>query len=70
MLIEFDENVSATVVKQSGDREYGARPLRRTIKNLVEIPYSVAILEGKFKKGDFIRGYAEGGRVVFEKKSV
>ena len=70
VLIEFDENVSATVVKQSGDREYGARPLRRTIKNLVEIPYSVAILEGKFKKGDFIRGYAEGGRVVFEKKSV
>ena len=69
VLIEFDENVSSTVVKQSGDREYGARPLRRTIKNLVEIPYSVAILEGKFKKGDFIRGYAEGGRVIFEKKS-
>ena len=70
VLIEFDDSVSSAVVAQSGNREYGARPLRRTIKNLVEIPYSIAILEGKFKKGDFIRGYAEDGRVIFEKKSV
>ena len=54
---------------KSNNREYGARPLRRAIKDLVEIPYSHAILEGRFKKGDFIRAFGESGKVIFEKKS-
>ncbi len=33
---------------------YGARPLKRTIRQLVENPLSKALLEGKFTNGDFI----------------
>ncbi len=35
---------------------YGARPLRRAIQRLLKNPLSLAILEGKFKRGDRIKG--------------
>ena len=39
---------------QGYDAEMGARPLRRTIQNLVEDPLSDGLLAGKFKDGDTI----------------
>ena len=34
---------------------YGARPLKRTIRQLIENPLSKMLLEGKFKDGDKIQ---------------
>ena len=69
VFIEFDDSVSDAVVSLEKAKEYGARPLRRAISALVETAYSEAILKGQFKKGDFVRGYAENGNIKFEKKS-
>jgi ATP-dependent Clp protease ATP-binding subunit ClpC len=69
VLIEFDENVSDAVIAEAKDTEYGARPLRRAITKLVEVPYSDALLRGDFASGDFIRATFDGARIVFKKKS-
>ncbi|MBX6753281.1 ATP-dependent Clp protease ATP-binding subunit [Thermorudis peleae] len=36
------------------DRQYGARPLRRIIQNLIEDPLAEALLQGRFKPGSTI----------------
>ena len=68
VLIEFDDDVANLIAKDSKTDEYGARPIRRAIINLVELPYSRALLDGSFKKGDFIRAFCRDGKVEFEKK--
>ena len=40
--------------------EYGARPLRRSIENLIEDPLSEDILSGKYKGSNVINVHAEG----------
>jgi len=40
--------------------EYGARPLRRSIENLIEDPLSEDILSGKYKGSNIINVHAEG----------
>lgn len=42
------------LAEQGYDAEMGARPLRRTIQNLVEDPLSDGLLSGTFKDGDTI----------------
>ena len=46
---------------------YGARPLRRVIRQLVEIPLSMKILEGEFCKGDKISIDFDGKDLHFSK---
>jgi ATP-dependent Clp protease ATP-binding subunit ClpA len=36
------------------DSSFGARPLRRTIQNMVENPLSEALLHGEFLPGDTV----------------
>ena len=36
------------------DREFGARPLRRSIQRLLEDPLSEELLQGKYKAGSTI----------------
>jgi ATP-dependent Clp protease ATP-binding subunit ClpC len=36
------------------DRQYGARPLRRIIQNLIEDPMAEALLEGRYKAGSTV----------------
>ena len=54
--ITIDTNVSKEVVNRvlsdNTDKSFGARPLRRTIQNLVEDKISEEILDGKIKKGE------------------
>ena len=50
------------------DPQYGARPLRRAIRRLVEDPLSDDLLRGTFSQGDEIILDARDGQVVFEKK--
>ncbi|MBQ8812968.1 MAG: ATP-dependent Clp protease ATP-binding subunit, partial [Lachnospiraceae bacterium] len=42
----------ALIIEKGYDRKYGARPLRRTIQNLVEDKLAEEILGGKIKAGD------------------
>ena len=49
--IEFEPDVKEMVAKEGIDKNFGARPLRRTIQNLVEDKLAEDILDGKLVKG-------------------
>jgi ATP-dependent Clp protease ATP-binding subunit ClpC len=53
------------LVKKGFDPEYGARPLRRAIEQLVENPLAEEVLQGRFKPGDEVLVDAEGEQMVF-----
>ena len=49
-IVEIDDGVVKTIIEQGFDSNFGARPLRRTIQNLVEDRISEEILAGNLKK--------------------
>ncbi len=61
--LQAEDEAVALLANRGEDREYGARPLRRAIANLVEDPAADLLLEGSLKKGDILRVTAEGGEV-------
>jgi ATP-dependent Clp protease ATP-binding subunit ClpC len=46
------------------DPVFGARPLRRTIQNLVEDQLSEALLRGEFQSGDTVEVDCDGEKIV------
>ena len=48
--LEIDDEVKEVNCKKGTDHNYGARPLRRTIQNLLEDKIAEAILDGKISK--------------------
>ena len=58
--------ISTRGLKKSFDKLYGARPLRRTITNLIENPLSKKILENEFSNGSLIRISCKDDEIVFE----
>ena len=63
MDIKMDKSVKELIAKEGMDKAYGARPLRRTIQNLVEDKIAEAILDGKIKTGDKVKVVAKEGKV-------
>ena len=53
--VEFDESVKKLIASKGIDKSFGARPLRRTIQNLVEDYLAEAILDGTLKKNKVTR---------------
>ena len=49
--VQFDKDVKALIESKGIDKNYGARPLRRTIQNLVEDKLAEEILDGNLKVG-------------------
>ena len=62
--IEFEPNVKELLAKQGIDKNYGARPLRRTIQNLVEDKLAESILDGKISKEKPVKVTAEEGKII------
>ncbi len=63
MDIKMDKSVKELIAKEGMDKAYGARPLRRTIQNLVEDKIAEAILDGKIKTGGKVKVVAKEGKV-------
>ena len=55
------------LARQGYDPQFGARPLKRTIQDLLLDPLAQRILSGDFKPGENIRANAQGDEIVFEK---
>jgi ATP-dependent Clp protease ATP-binding subunit ClpC len=53
--IELTEAAQRWLAHHGYDKDFGARPLRRTIQRYVESPLSVSLLKGDFEAGDHIR---------------
>ena len=52
--VELPQETKDFLVEKGFDQQFGARPLRRTIQNMVEDPLAEGLLQGKFKAGDHI----------------
>ena len=48
--IKIDDDVKDKIIEEGTDANYGARPLKRTIQNLLEDKIAEAILDGKISK--------------------
>jgi ATP-dependent Clp protease ATP-binding subunit ClpC len=54
MQLEIREAAKEHLIKLGYDAAYGARPLRRTIQNLIEDPLAEQLLLGRYSSGDEI----------------
>lgn len=64
--IELSNAAESFMAKTGFDSLYGARPLRRSIQQLIQDPLAVKILEGSVKEGDLVKVDARGGDLVIE----
>ena len=72
LTLRLTDRARAFVAEAGYDPTYGARPLKRAIQQHVQDPLALALLEGKFQRGDTISADvdAERGRIVFAKEVV
>ena len=57
------------LAQEGFDRQFGARPLRRTIQRLIEHPLADKVLGGEFQPGDTIRVGVSNSSIYFDKKT-
>ncbi len=62
--IELEPEVKELIAKEGIDKNFGARPLRRTIQNLVEDRLAEEILDGKLNKGKVSKFTVKDGRII------
>lgn len=62
--VEITENVKELIAKKGADKAFGARPLRRTIQNLLEDTLAEGILEGKISEDKVAVIEEEEGHVI------
>ena len=66
--LEITEGAKHFLANEGYEPLYGSRPLRRVIRQLVEIPMSMSILDDQFVKGDKIKIDCKDNSLVFDKK--
>ena len=64
----MDRSAKQLLAKEGYDPQFGARPLKRTIQNLMLDPLATKLLVGEFKPGDRIKVVARNGELEFAKK--
>lgn len=71
LTLEVSQEARELLVKEGSDTRYGARPLRRAVRKMLEDPVSDLYLAGMFKAGDIIcASVGESGNIVFTPKKV
>ncbi len=68
MKFDLDESSKELLVEKGFDPEFGARPIKRTIRRLIEDPLSEEILKGNVKFGKHIHLVRSGDKIEFKQK--
>jgi len=73
MSLELSDAAKDLIAERGYDPAFGARPLRRAIRDLVENPLAKQLLAGNFVEGDTVLGDmapdgSVGGKIVFSKR--
>ena len=66
MKLEITDDAKEFLATQGFNPVYGARPLKRTIRQLVENPLAKKILAQDYKEGDTITVDADGDKIIFK----
>ncbi|MEN9529714.1 MAG: hypothetical protein RI932_1587 [Pseudomonadota bacterium] len=64
--IEYNDDVVLQLAKAGWDPQFGARPLRRAIQELLEVPLSMALLENRFVEGQTIKVEHKNAEMNFD----
>ena len=64
--IELDDSVKDLIAKKGVDTNYGARPLKRTIQNILEDRIAEAILDGEIKPHKLAKISAKDEKLIIE----
>ncbi len=65
--ITIDEKAKQLIADRGFDPAFGARPLKRTIQNLIQNELAREMLEGRFSEGDTIKVSVKGDDLDFKK---
>ena len=68
--IKIDKSVKELIAKKGVDKEFGARPLRRAIQNIVEDKLAEEILDGNIKPGIEAKLVAKDDKVELKVKAI
>ncbi len=64
--IEISEDVKSLIIEKGIDKSFGARPLRRTIQNLLENKLSEEILDGNITKGNLAKVIVDKNKLIIK----
>lgn len=65
--IELTQEAKEFLIEKGFDRNFGARPLKRTIQRFLEDPMAEEIIRGAFKKGGKVKISAKADHLVFDR---
>ena len=68
LTLDVDKAAKQLIAKEGYDPQFGARPLKRAVQDLLLNPLSLRLLEGEFKPGDKIKVTTDGNNLVFKAK--
>ncbi|MGL4854131.1 MAG: hypothetical protein ACRC37_02640, partial [Lentisphaeria bacterium] len=63
--IEVSESAYGYICELGYDKNYGARPIKRTITREIETPLSRLILNGDYQPGDLIKVDYSNNKLIF-----
>lgn len=66
----LSEDAKNLIARQGFDPAFGARPLKRKIRDLLENPLAIKLLAGDFSEGDVIKADVEGERLFFSSEHI
>ena len=66
--LEIDKSAKELIIKKGTDTNYGARPLRRAIQNILEDKLAEEILDGNLKSGDTVKITAKDDEIQIKVK--
>lgn len=64
--LDVDDKVKDLIAKKGVDRNYGARPLKRAIQNMLEDKIAEEMLDGKVKQGKKNIATVEDDKIVIK----
>lgn len=64
--VEFDESIKNLIAEKTSETNYGARPIRRTVQNLIEDKIAEGILNHEIDKNEKIIVYEKDNQISFE----
>ncbi len=65
--LSVDKAARTLLGREGYDPQFGARPLKRTIQELVLDPLATKLLQGDFKPGDHVKVTSQSNEIIFEK---
>ena len=62
--LQWDDSVTNMIADSGFDPDFGARPVKRAVQNMIEDPLALQMLSGRFSDGDTVRLSYRGGQLL------